>query len=431
MTCLAIVLACDSKNLCSSNEGRGHKPIPTLRWTVFLPCLSMLAAFCASQAVAQEPASITGQIDFDWQQFSFPTVTMATPSIRQQSLTASGAEVGISATMPLSQQPDAFTFTWSGTRYDLSGHSASTASLANNPFNIAVGSPSPGEIDLEALTDTSGAAALANVSFTDRAGSSAAIFASASSPTGPNSVTQYAVSQTAAGAAFTALATNGSIPGAAAYGAYADSNGLLFSGVNESSPGTVHAWSFVHATGYTQTVWLAKPLISETDLAFKVGATYRSGREHFGNGLTFDLADEAVGAGIPPVSLSETGSFRVESGGPMLGFEAHFRPHAPFSVELTGTAGVAMFGARSRTSQEIVLPVAGSIEEAGSTHHANGAMGLAGLQLSLVFPLQEQIELRVSGGVDATLWGPRPTATGIGRTTSSQYDLGLSLAAHF
>ncbi|MFJ6328697.1 MULTISPECIES: hypothetical protein [unclassified Rhizobium] len=388
-------------------------------------------ALYSMQACAQDQGFVEGQFDLDWQRLSFPAVSMGTPTIAQQSLTAFGSEYGISAGMPLSKEPGAFTFSWSGTRFDVSGHSSSTSTLANSPFILEVGSPSPGEIDLSYLTDPSGATAASSVTFVDRAGSPASIFSSAFSPTGPNSVTQYAVSKTALGAAFAAVLTNGSTPSAAAYGAFGDSNGLLFAGANDAGPGTVHAWSFVHVTGYTQSIWFSKPLAPDDAFALRIGATYRSAKEHFGSGLAFDLSQGAPSGAIPVVGLNEAGSFNTESGGPTIGFQGRFWPQAPFVVEMSGMAGIAYFGARSTTSQTLVLPQVAAIEVPGGTQRDNGVMGLAGLDLSLAFPLKQQVEFRLSGGVHTTLWGPRPTATGIGRTTSSQYNVGLSLTAHF
>ncbi len=408
-----------------------HTDSTVLKRVLFLPCLLAPVAFLATPGFAQEQSFVGGQFDLDWQQFSFPVTTVGTPSDAQQRLTAFGTEARLSAGMPLSKQPDAFTFSWTGTWFDLSGHSSSTSAITNNPFVISAGSPSSGNINLEALTDGSGAAATSDVSFVDSAGAPAAIYSSAFSPTGPNSVSQYAVSPTALGAAFAAVVTNGSTPGAAAYGGYADNNGLLFGGVNESDPGTIHSWRFVRVTGYTQSVWLSKPLSADDSFAIKIGATYLNSRERFGSGVTFDLNNGGAGTAIPPIGVAESGSFDTESGGPMLGLQARLRPQAPFFIETSATTGISYFGAKSTTHHSFILPAVGSIDVPGGTQHDNGMMGLAGLDVSFVFPLKQQIELRLLGGVHASLWAPRPTSTGIDRTTSLRYNLGVSLAARF
>lgn len=397
-------------------------------------CLgSLLAIFavCAKQASAQDQAVFAGQIDFSWQQFSIPSVGSGTLPMGEKSVTASGPTTGFSAGVRLSPDPDAFSLMWTGSYFDLSGHSSSTNAISSNPFIITVGSPGSGEIDLSTITDTSGASALANVNFTDSTGATTAISSSASSPAGPNSVTQYAVSPTAAGAAFAALVTDGRGPSAASYGAFADGQGLIFAGVGDFGASTVRTWSFVHATGYTQTVWLAKPLAPDRDFTLKAGLTYRRSRESYGNGMAFDLASSVSGTSIPTVSLSEAGKFNVEAGGPVVGFDARFHPPAPFMIGVSGTAGMAFFGARSRLTHTVVLPQVAAIEDTASVRRDSGVMGLTGMEVSLIFPLEERVELRVSGSVQSTFGAPRPTAGDIKRYNISQYGVGVSLAARF
>jgi len=58
-------------------------------------------------------------------------------------------------------------------------------------------------------------------------------------------------------------------------------------------------------------------------------------------------------------------------------------------------------------------------------------MGLTGMEVSLIFPLEERVELRVSGSVQSTFGAPRPTAGDIKRYNTSQYGVGVSLAARF
>lgn len=383
---------------------------------------------CAAQSIGLPGATLQFDAGYAWENLPTPAFGTAVSVFRD--IHAAGPNIGISAGIPLGSSQDAFTLTWDGQASRLAGSSAGSRSLGSGNFEISLGKPAGGFVNLVALTAIPGSFAAADVAFTDSTGDAVSIVTVGLSPPGANFITQYSVSPTTKGLAFAGLTTDGETPMSEAYGAFADDRGLRLIG---AGGGTVilDARSTVRQDRQVQTIWLGRsPQLANDEVRFKVGAAYRSSRQFYTSSTSLEFPGSPAGAAIPAINVEQSGDFDLDAVGLLVGIDRSFHPLSKVSFAVNASVGIMGFHARSSTSSFFDFPMAGPIASQTDLIK-DGCFGVAALDAAMAVALSENVSVQFGVGANMDFQAPRPNARSITSQTVVLSDLSIALTATF
>jgi hypothetical protein len=267
--------------------------------------------------------------------------------------------------------------------------SKSISLAGSGPVFLSLGAPPTGTMSVATNTAASPVTTNASVNVTDRTGDSATITSSASSPPG-GSVTQYAISKTNKGGAFTALTTDGSSATAASYGAIFDAGGFAFIGTGDL--GDTHldrTWTDATLT-LRQEFLFDFPLAVEGswDVTLRAGPSYEFTQRSITRTETIVLDPTVAGVTLPEFGIDSRDNLSTHSLGITGGLALSQDINEEWSLTLGATGTLDMY--RSEYVGEIDLfgPSTEHVPKSRGTRDIMwGAKGRAGAQLDLWRPL--------------------------------------------
>lgn len=254
---------------------------------------------------------------------------------------------------------------WSSTMARASGSGTSTTYQETGPFAFTSNSSPVGAIDLATSVDTSGSFADAFAQVTDSLGDTVTIVSAAFSPATPGTaVSQFALSQTTLGGAFTALTTNGETGEAAAYGTFFDDTGFVFLGTGDQTATTVttSVYDKVSYTSHSVFLSVGHNINDRVTLTTKIGHTYRRLGRTSRVSTVVDI-DEGFAAAptLPTVGLTETMSINSSYSGIMLGTTLSGRLAENWKGSLAVEAGLARFKTNAYSAEHARVATANSL----------------------------------------------------------------------
>lgn len=318
---------------------------------------------------------------------------------------------------------------WNGAVITGSGAVSSTQTYNGKDALLLTGGSAPTSGTIS-LTTGSGTAS-GTVSITDSAGDSATIVSSASSPPGPNSIAQYAVSTTAKGAAFLALTTDGTGPAGSGYAFVADNNGYALIGVGDLNGSRVTLSTDQVVLMTTQRLMFSMPIQvgKGWSITPKIGPNYDLILRSVRHQTRVDI-DEGPGTNhtIPDIGITHRDNLSGHYFGGLAGASISGPLGERFRFSLGLEAGLAAYWMNYAGSSSAVLPGLGSVELPGDNQSASGLTFSSRLTGGLSYQTPAGFTVGIGGHIDrledvpflttTTLNAPNASFAGTGSSAS-------------
>jgi hypothetical protein len=275
---------------------------------------------------------------------------------------------------------------WAGYYGRATSHTSNTEIQGSDPLVYASGTSPVGSIDLSTFGDGAGVTSTGTVQIIDSTGDTASIFSTAFSPNALTAeVSQFALSQTDSGGAFTALTTNGQTGLGSAYGVIFDDTGFLVLGTGDNSTTAVTTSVDEKITAAHHTLFLSTVLEmnGQWTVAPRLGPTFRDLGRTTTSRTFIDLNEGSdLAATLPDILLAEKRTLKTEHYGAILGADFTRRVRENWLFSLGAEAGLTKFSARSSHSNTV--SIAGTNAEIpGATVRRNGTSGVAKITADL------------------------------------------------
>lgn len=310
---------------------------------------------------------------------------------------------------------------WNGAVITGSGAVRSTQTYSGNGRLLITGGSAPTSGTINLTTGVGTASGTANI--TDSTGDTATISSSASSPPGPNYVSQFASSNTASGGTYVALTTDGSGANGAAYGFVADRNGYALIGV-----GAVDGTSVTSSTNQTILMTTQRFMFSTPiplgDNGWRVtprlGPDYRLMLRSVRQQTLVDI-DEGAGIGTPQpqIGITHQDNLTAQYFGAVAGVTLSGPIGERLRISVGAEGGLSGYWADYQGRMSAVLPGAGAVILPETLRSIGGLTFTSRLSAGLSYNTPAGFTVSLGGHVDRLEDVPYLTSTTVNAPNAS------------